>query len=70
MCSVASEIAALVAEDPESLSALRAPVVRVNGAAVPVPFSEPMESYVLPSVTKIVDAVTRLVGGGSHVATR
>jgi pyruvate dehydrogenase E1 component beta subunit len=61
MCSVASEIAAMIAEDRESLSALRAPIVRVNGAAVPVPYSEPMESYVLPNVVRIVDAIAQVV---------
>ena len=38
-CSAASEIAALVVEDPETFRALKAPVRRVCAAPVPVPYS-------------------------------
>ena len=38
-CSAASEIAALIVEDPETFRALKAPVRRVCAAPVPVPYS-------------------------------
>jgi acetoin:2,6-dichlorophenolindophenol oxidoreductase subunit beta len=60
-CSMASEIAALVAEDAESLSALKAPVRRVCTAPVPVPFSAPLEDHVLPGVQRVCDEVRALV---------
>ena len=47
-CSMASEIAAVVAEDWETCRVLRAPVRRVCTAAVPIPFSPPLEDFVLP----------------------
>lgn len=47
-CSVAAEIAAVVCEDPETFHALLAPVQRVCAAAVPVPYSPPLESAALP----------------------
>src|SRR5213594_1220215 len=42
-CSAASEIVALVTEDPDTFHALKAPVQRVCAAPVPVPFSPPLE---------------------------
>ena len=48
-CSAASEIAALVAEDPETFRALKAPVQRVCAAPVPVPYSPPLEQAALPT---------------------
>src|SRR5207248_9752530 len=47
-CSAASEIIALVTEDPETFHALKAPVQRVCAAPVPVPFSPPLEQAALP----------------------
>src|SRR5258708_7096587 len=47
-CSMAAEIAATIAEDWDTCKALRAPVRRVTMPAVPVPFSPPLEDYVLP----------------------
>jgi pyruvate dehydrogenase E1 component beta subunit len=38
-CSAASEIAALIAEDPETFRALKAPIRRVCAVPVPVPYS-------------------------------
>jgi pyruvate/2-oxoglutarate/acetoin dehydrogenase E1 component len=48
-CSAASEIAALIAEDPETFRALKAPVRRVCAVPVPVPYSPPLERAALPS---------------------
>jgi len=48
-CSAASEIAALIVEDPETFRALKAPVRRVCAVPVPVPYSPPLEQAALPS---------------------
>jgi pyruvate dehydrogenase E1 component beta subunit len=56
-CSAASEIAALIVEDPETFRALKAPVRRVCAAPVPVPYSPPLEQAALPSREDIRAAV-------------
>jgi acetoin:2,6-dichlorophenolindophenol oxidoreductase subunit beta len=56
-CSMASEIAAVVAEDWETCRALRAPVQRVCTAAVPIPYSPPMEDFVLPDQARVAAAI-------------
>ena len=61
-CSMASEIAASVAEDWETCRSLRAPVRRVTMPAVPVPFSPPLEDFVLPDQARILGAVRELLG--------
>ena len=53
--SVAVVIAGEIAE--HAFSSLRAPVRLVTAADTPVPFSEPLEQFVLPDETKIVQAV-------------
>ncbi len=53
--SFASEISAMIAE--EALYDLDAPVKRVCSPDVPIPFSPPMESYILPNKDKIKDGV-------------
>ncbi|MGH9292517.1 MAG: alpha-ketoacid dehydrogenase subunit beta [Acidimicrobiales bacterium] len=53
--SASAIIAAEVAE--RGFSLLRAPVVQVTAADAPVPYSKPMEDYVLPDEHKIVAAV-------------
>jgi acetoin:2,6-dichlorophenolindophenol oxidoreductase subunit beta len=67
-CSMASEIAAVVAEDWETCRVLRAPVRRVCTAAVPIPFSPPLEDFVLPDQQNIVDAVREALGYAPAVA--
>lgn len=59
-CGVASEIAAIVAE--EGFHHLRAPIKRVATPDVPIPFSRPMEGYIEPSEGKIAQAVLEVVG--------
>ena len=54
-CSVASEIAATVAE--QGAKYLKAPIKRVATLDVPIPFSPPLEKFVEPTVEKIVTAV-------------
>jgi pyruvate dehydrogenase E1 component beta subunit len=61
VCSMASEIAAIVAEDWESCRMLRAPVRRVCMPAVPVPFSPVLEDFVLPDQARIARAVRELL---------
>jgi pyruvate dehydrogenase E1 component beta subunit len=56
-CSAASEIAALIVEDPETFRALKAPVRRVCAAPVPVPYTPPLEQAALPSRDDIKTAV-------------
>jgi len=56
-CSAASEIAALLAEDPETFRCLKAPVRRVCAVPVPVPYSPPLEQAALPSREDITAAV-------------
>jgi pyruvate dehydrogenase E1 component beta subunit len=56
-CSAASEIAALIAEDPETFRCLKAPVRRVCAAPVPVPYSPTLEQAALPKRDDIVSAV-------------
>jgi pyruvate dehydrogenase E1 component beta subunit len=58
--SAAAVIAAEVAE--KGFEHLRAPVVLVTAMDASVPYSEPMESYLLPNEDKIAEAVRSLVG--------
>ena len=58
-CSAASEIAALVTEDPMTFQSLKSAVQRVCAASVPVPFSPPLEKAALPSRADIVAAIKR-----------
>jgi pyruvate dehydrogenase E1 component beta subunit len=62
-CSAASEIAALLAEDPETFRCLKAPVRRVCAAPVPVPYSPPLERAALPSRDDITAAVYEVLKG-------
>ena len=60
-CSAASEIIALVTEDPATFRALKAPVQRVCAAPVPVPFSPPLESAALPDQARILAAIDKVL---------
>jgi pyruvate dehydrogenase E1 component beta subunit len=62
VCSMASEIAAVAAEDWETCRMLRAPVRRLCMPPVPVPFSPPLEDFVLPDQSRIASTVRELVG--------
>jgi acetoin:2,6-dichlorophenolindophenol oxidoreductase subunit beta len=55
VCSVASEIAATVAE--EAFDSLRAPIVRVTTPQVPIPFSPALERGLYPSRQKVTAAI-------------
>ena len=54
------EIAALVAEHLDSV-ALKAPVKRLAVPDVPIPYSRPLEQFVIPQVDAIVAAATQLM---------
>jgi acetoin:2,6-dichlorophenolindophenol oxidoreductase subunit beta len=56
-CSAASEIAALVLEDPATFRALKAAVQRVCAAPVPVPYSPTLEQVALPDRARITAAI-------------
>jgi pyruvate/2-oxoglutarate/acetoin dehydrogenase E1 component len=62
-CSAASEIIALVTEDPVTFRALKSPVQRVCAAPVPVPFSPPLEQAALPDQARITAAIRRVLEG-------
>jgi pyruvate dehydrogenase E1 component beta subunit len=54
-CGVAAEISALVME--RAFDYLDAPVRRVSGADVPMPYAKNLENLAIPGVKQIVDAV-------------
>ena len=56
-CSAAAEIAAIVAEDPDTFRALKAAVQRVCAAPVPVPYSPTLEKAALPDRARIAQAI-------------
>jgi 2-oxoisovalerate dehydrogenase E1 component beta subunit len=58
-CGFAGEIVARITNNAFHL--LDAPPLRVTRLDTPVPWSKPLESYVLPSVEKILDAAKRVV---------
>jgi len=58
--SAASVIAAEVAE--HGFSSLKAPIVLVTALDATMPFSEPLEAFVLPNEDKIVAAVQQVLG--------
>lgn len=60
MCSVASEICATAAQ--EVFADLKSAPIRVTRPAVPIPFSAPLEQYVLLSADKVRSAVLATVG--------
>jgi pyruvate/2-oxoglutarate/acetoin dehydrogenase E1 component len=60
-CSAASEIAALVVEDPATFRALKAAVQRVCAASVPVPYSPTLEKAALPDRARIIAAIREVL---------
>lgn len=58
-CGAAAEIAAVIAD--KGFDSLDAPVKRLTAPDVPVPFSPPLEKFVLPDDKKIVAAVKELL---------
>jgi pyruvate dehydrogenase E1 component beta subunit len=62
-CSAASEIAALVVEDPATFRALEVAVQRVCAAPVPVPYSPTLEKAALPDRDRIAAAIRKVLAG-------
>jgi len=60
-CGAAGEILSFVVEDETIFSQLKAPAKRVCGIDVPVPFSPPMEQYVVPSKERIVAGIRQVM---------
>jgi pyruvate dehydrogenase E1 component beta subunit len=58
LCSIGSEIAALVAE--HAFAALKAPILRIARPAVPVAFSPPLEAHITPNADMIAKAARKL----------
>jgi pyruvate/2-oxoglutarate/acetoin dehydrogenase E1 component len=56
------ELAAQIQE--EAFDFLDAPIQRVGALDVPIPYSKPMEEYVIPDEARIVAAVKRVLGRG------
>ncbi len=61
-CGVAGEILASATSDRSVFERLKAAPARVCGLDVPIPFSPPMEKFVIPDKSKIVDAVREVMG--------
>jgi pyruvate dehydrogenase E1 component beta subunit len=60
MCSIASEIAANVAQ--YGFNTLKAPIERVCRAPTPTPFSPPLEAFTVPSAETIAAAARKTLG--------
>ncbi len=58
--SVSTVIAGEVAE--HGFDSLQAPIVQVTGLDATIPYSEPLEAYVLPDEDKVVAAVRGVLG--------
>src|SRR5262249_27975237 len=58
--SASAVIAAEVAE--HGFASLKAPIVQVTGLDATIPYSEPLEAYVMPDADKVVAAVQQVVG--------
>jgi pyruvate dehydrogenase E1 component beta subunit len=57
-CGIGSEIAAIIMES-EAFDYLDAPVERITGADVPMPYAIPLEKLALPQADDIITAVKR-----------
>ena len=57
---LSGEIAAVIAENLDSIS-LKAPIKRLAVPNVPIPFSRPLEQFVIPQVSNIVLAAQELM---------
>jgi pyruvate dehydrogenase E1 component beta subunit len=68
MCSIASEVAASVAQ--HGFAALKAPIERVCRAPSPTPFSPPLEQFTVPSAKTIAAAALKTLPGRGRGAGR
>jgi pyruvate/2-oxoglutarate/acetoin dehydrogenase E1 component len=58
-CGVAAELMAIIME--EEFESLKAPVKRVTTFDIPIPFSKPLEEYVVPSEDRVIAAVNQII---------
>ncbi len=65
-CGMAAEISAFAAES--LFSHLRAPIIRITRADVPVPFSIALDKYVLPKAEQLEAAIRSIVSGKLELA--
>jgi pyruvate/2-oxoglutarate/acetoin dehydrogenase E1 component len=56
---VSAEIAAMIAE--EAIDYLDAPIMRVTAPDTPIPFSPPLEQFIIPNEKTIIEAVKEVV---------
>jgi len=56
-----AEIAAMIFEDEDTFGCLEAPVQRVARPNVPIPYSSPMELFVVPDANQIKKAVLKVM---------
>ena len=61
-CSAAAEVMAVVAEDPATFRALKAPPKRVCSPDVPIPYSPILEQFCLPDKDNIIQGVKEVLG--------
>jgi acetoin:2,6-dichlorophenolindophenol oxidoreductase subunit beta len=57
-CGVGAELSAIISE--KAFASLKAPVLRVTGPDAPAPASFPLEQAYVPSVERVINAVTRI----------
>ena len=58
-CGVAAEFMAIIME--EAFESLKAPVKRVTTFDTPIPYSKPLEEFVIPNETRIIEAVKAVI---------
>eukprot|EP00474_Spongospora_subterranea_P008572 CRZ09030.1 hypothetical protein [Spongospora subterranea] len=61
VCGIGAEISAMVAES-DAFDYLDAPIARVTGADVPMPYAAGLEQAALPAVKDVIATVKRLIG--------
>ncbi len=60
-CSAAAEIVSLVTEDAKTFGKLKSPPKRVCGLDAPIPYSPPMERFVVPDKQRIEAAIKQVL---------
>lgn len=58
-CGVAAELMAIIVE--EAFGSLKAPIKRVTTFDIPIPFSKPLEEFVLPNEARVIEAVNEVI---------
>lgn len=58
-CGVAAELMAIIVE--EGFNLLKAPIKRVTTFDIPIPYSKPLEEFVIPSEERIIEAVNEVI---------